>query len=239
MEFIHRFDDTADVEIAGFIASQFAYGKIELFKRFLDAVFERMGPRPYRFVEKGDFRSFKGLYYRFQKEGDVIGLFEVLRKIIGDFGGIGPMMESFYERDLRKALWRARRHLIGNDDQFLFFFPKPSNGNPMKRWNLFVRWMVRDDAIDAGLWNFMDRKDLVVPLDTHICKIGRCLRWTKRIAPSYAMARDITDVLKGFCPEDPLKYDFFLCHRVGIASGCTGKRSDACGKNCVVYGIEK
>jgi uncharacterized protein (TIGR02757 family) len=193
------------------------------------------GPR--QFMEAGDFRRLKGRYYRFQKERDIVLLFQSLRKICRDFGGIGGMIRAYYQGDTREALWKARRHLFGDSDGLTFFFPKPSKTNPLKRWNLYLRWMVRKDAIDRGLWTFIDKAELVMPLDTHIFKIGRCLGWTKRASQSYGAALEITDVLKKLSPEDPLKYDFFLCHRIGIGAGCTGKKTSQCKKACLLYEI--
>ena len=105
----------------------------------------------------------------------------------------------------------------------------------MKRWNLLLRWMVRKDEIDVGLWDFIMPENLVVPLDTHIFKIGRCLDWTEKRTPTWRAALDITENLKKYDPLDPLKYDFFLCHRVGIGAGCTGTRTAACRNTCPLF----
>jgi uncharacterized protein (TIGR02757 family) len=193
------------------------------------------GPR--KFVKEGDFRRLKGCYYRFQKDKDIIFLFQSLRKIYRDFGGIGNMLHAYYHGDIREALWKARSYLFRDNDALTFFFPKPSSTNPLKRWNLYLRWMVRKDEIDRGIWNFIDRSDLVIPLDTHLFKIGRCLGWTKRNSQSYGAALEITDVLRKLSPDDPLKYDFFLCHRIGIGAGCTGKKTTQCEKACLLYEI--
>lgn len=236
IEFVHRYRDKDSIEIAGFIASQFAYGKIEVFKRFLEALFLTMGKDLRVFVEQGDLRRVKGLYYRFHKDKEIIYLFEALRRIYHDFGGLGSMFRTYYEKDTRATLFKLRKELFDDDDDALtFFFPKPSATSALKRWNLYLRWMVRKDEIDLGIWDFIDRSDLVIPLDTHIFKIGRCLGFTRRATPSYGAAFEITDALKKFSPEDPLKYDFFLCHRIGIGAGCTGTRSPRCNKVCSLY----
>lgn len=239
MEFVHRYQDERDIEIAGFLASQFAYGKIDIFKKFLLDMFSRMEGGPYQFVSKGDFKVLRGLYYRFQKEDDIILLFDVLKRVLNEFGSIGNMLKCFYRNDVRDALWKARAHLFGENNRLTFFFPKPLRSNPMKRWNLYLRWMVRKDEVDVGLWNFIDRKNLVIPLDTHIFKIGRCLGWTVRNTPSYSAALEITEALKGYCPDDPLKYDFFLCHMVGIAAECTGRKGSECFNRCVLIGVKR
>jgi len=234
VEFVHRYRDDRDREIAGFLASQFAYGKIDNFKRFLEDAFRRMGSSPYQFVVNGDFNLLNGLYYRFQKEEDIILLFVILRRIINKFGSIGNMLKFFYEGDMRNALWNARKHLFSNDKDLIFFFPKQLPSNPMKRWNLYFRWMVRKDDIDVGLWDFIGKRDLVMPLDTHIFKIANCMGWINSNTPSYKAAVEITNKLKIFSPDDPLKYDFFLCHGVGIAAGCSGRRHSECLNRCAL-----
>ncbi len=207
-------------------------------KAFLAQLFNRMGKGPHGFVTTGDFSVLRPLYYRFQKGKEIIDLFKVLRKILETHGSIGAALQAHYEGDLRQALWNMRKRYLGADpDRLIFFFPKELPSNPLKRWNLYLRWMVRQDAIDAGIWNFMDKRDLVVPLDTHIYKIGRCLRWTARQSQSWAAACDITDALRKTAPDDPLKYDFFLCHAVGIDAGCSGTRQPACRQRCMVYEI--
>jgi uncharacterized protein (TIGR02757 family) len=203
-------------------------------KRFLRDLFDRIGPGPSEFVRKGDFSKLRGLYYRFQKEEDLIILFSLLKRILDEYGGIGLLVKTFYKGDLRQCLWAIRENLFGDRDELTWFFPKPSQANPLKRWNLYLRWMVRKDAMDKGLWGFIEKGDLIIPLDTHLFKIGRCLGWITPKSQTHKAAEEMTDALKQFCPEDPLKYDFFLCHRVGIEGGCKGVRTVDCARKCVL-----
>jgi uncharacterized protein (TIGR02757 family) len=234
VEFVHRYDLAEDKEIVGFLASQFAYGRIDVMKRFLGTLFEIMGPNPEKFTRKGNLAVLDGLYYRFQDSGEITQLLVVLRKILDGYGSMGQFLRAGYEGDIRETLWglRERLHIKGNE--LIFFFPKRLPASPLKRWSLYLRWMVRKDAIDQGLWTFINKRDLVVPLDTHLFKIGRCLQWTKRKSPSWNAAQDITKALKDLSPEDPLKYDFFLCHRVGIGARCGGARTEDCARKCLL-----
>ena len=193
-----------------------------------------MGPSPAEFVRSGDLAMLDGLYYRFQKSDEIKHLFAVLRKILKEHGSVGEALRIAYKGDIRQAIWSLRERFDIEGNELIFFFPNRLPTNPLKRWNLYLRWMVRNDGIDQGLWDFMDKRDLVVPLDTHLFKIGRCLGWTKRNSPSWNAAQDITKALKALCPEDPLKYDFFLCHKVGIGAGCGGTRSEDCARKCVL-----
>ena len=234
VEFVHQYESPVDKEIIGFFASQFAYGKIEVMKRFLRDLFTRMGASPSGFVAAGDWSSLADLYYRFQKSHDIERLFTTLRKILDEHGSVGAMFQALYEGDTREAIWRMRERFLRNDRELIFFFPKRLPASPMKRWNLYMRWMVRSDGIDQGLWTFMDTKDLIVPLDTHLFKIGRCLGWTERKSPSWNAAIEVTAALREACPEDPLRYDFLLCHKVGIGAGCTGRRGVQCAGKCML-----
>ncbi|MCX8022421.1 MAG: TIGR02757 family protein [Syntrophorhabdaceae bacterium] len=234
VQFVHRFKALEDKEVAGFLSSQFAYGRINLFKRFLDELFSRTGDKPSDFIKKGDFSPLEGIYYRFQKSKEIVRLFCILKEIIDRFDTLGGFLSFLYRGDTREAIWNMRKHLSLEEKELTFFFPERITSNPMKRWNLYLRWMVRKDDIDIGVWNFIDKKKLIVPLDTHLFKIGRCLGWTDSITPSYRAALEITEALKKYSPEDPLKYDMLLCHLVGIKGDCSGERGRLCEKRCLL-----
>jgi uncharacterized protein (TIGR02757 family) len=106
-----------------------------------------------------------------------------------------------------------------------FFLPSPVDGSACKRMNLYLRWMVRpDDGVDCGVWKGLAPRSLVIPLDTHIARISSYIGLTDRKSPGWAMALDITRQLRLLDAEDPLQYDFALCH-LGIAGDCPRKRN--------------
>jgi hypothetical protein len=72
--------------------------------------------------------------------------------------------------------------------------------------------MVRRDGVDPGGWTSVPARQLVVPLDTHTIRVGRCLRLTRRASPGWGMAADITAALRALEPDDPVRFDFSLCH---------------------------
>jgi len=94
----------------------------------------------------------------------------------------------------------------------VFMFPLPEKGSACKRMNLFLRWMVRKDELDFGLWSQIPTSKLIIPVDTHIARICKQLRLTNRKNVSWKMAEEITNSLKKFDPDDPVKYDFAICH---------------------------
>jgi uncharacterized protein (TIGR02757 family) len=100
-----------------------------------------------------------------------------------------------------------------------YFFSKPSSGGACKRLNLFLRWMVRRDSVDLGVWSKVRPSQLIVPLDTHIIRIGRCLGLTRRVSPGWRMAVDVTASLRQLDPLDPARFDFSMCH-LGMMNAC-------------------
>jgi uncharacterized protein (TIGR02757 family) len=100
-----------------------------------------------------------------------------------------------------------------------YFFPRPSAGSGCKRLNLFLRWMVRRDQVDLGAWTQVPAGKLIVPLDTHVIRLGRCLRLTRYTSPGWRMASEITASLRAVDPVDPVRFDFSLCH-VGMMNAC-------------------
>jgi uncharacterized protein (TIGR02757 family) len=148
-------------------------------------------------------------------------------------GTIGAFFaESYAEGDMAESLRRFSARALSLDHGGLyraraipagagvrFFFPNPTTG-AAKRLNMYLRWMARpDDGVDLGLWRFVPTRDLVIPLDTHIFRIGTHLGWTSRKTPGFHTALEVTRSLKRFDPEDPVKYDFALS-RLGILEGC-------------------
>jgi uncharacterized protein (TIGR02757 family) len=131
---------------------------------------------------------------------------------------IGPALDSFSTRALALDLGRAYGKVPARAG-VCYFFPRPSAGSACKRLNLFLRWMIRDDEIDLGVWARVPASKLVVPLDTHILRLGKCLRLTRYHTAGWKMAADITSSLRALEPRDPVRYDFSLCH-VGMMGAC-------------------
>lgn len=121
---------------------------------------------------------------------------------------------------------RGLRHLL----------PDPASGGCVKRWHMFLRWLVRpEDGVDMNLWPEVDPGSLLIPLDRHISRIARNLGLTTRKADDWKTAEEISARLREFDRNDPIKYDFSLCH-LGIAGECThGKDPQLC-RNCLLKG---
>lgn len=132
---------------------------------------------------------------------------------------VGPALDSFSARALATDMRAAYGKRVPRQRGVSYFFPRPSAGSACKRLNLFLRWMVRRDEIDLGVWSKVSPARLIVPLDTHVIRLGRCLKLTRYTSPGWKMALDITNALRAFDSQDPVRFDFALCH-VGMMNAC-------------------
>jgi uncharacterized protein (TIGR02757 family) len=254
--FVHRFKKKEDREVVGLIASSLAYGRVAGIKKSLENVLGVMGASPYlftmRFRPRSQARLFSGFVHRFNTGEDIACLLNFMRQMIEEKGSIGGFFAAGYsseDKNVKNALIsfseRALRldasGIYGNgplpkEAGVRFFFPTPANGGPCKRLNLYLRWMVRSDKLDFGLWKGVEPSRLVIPLDTHIARISRNIGLTGRSSPDWKMAEEITDALKELDPKDPVKYDFALC-RLGILDKCPRKADLRKCEDCLIKEI--
>jgi uncharacterized protein (TIGR02757 family) len=233
---VRRFSAPDDQEIVAFLASALAFGRVQSVLQTVDAVLAVMEGRPAQFVREftpEQAGRFDGLGHRWIRSRDLAALAWLLHQMLRDHGSIEDFfaagqptgepsietgLESFSTRamalDLR-AIYGRRRPTPGVG----YFFSRPASGGACKRLNLFLRWMVRHDAVDLGLWEAIRPGQLVVPLDTHIIRVGRCLGLTRRASPGWRMAMDVTTALRTLNADDPVRYDFSMCH-LGMGGSC-------------------
>ena len=248
LKFPRRFRRADDREIAAFFAASLAYGNARAVCSSLERVFAWTGPRPARFVrefEPGrEAARLAGFRHRWSSARDLVRLAVMLRGILGHHGtlealfGRGVARGSGGRVDLAASIGRFRRSALAHDetspdDDALrpgprYFFPDPRT-SAAKRTAMFLRWVVRpDDGLDLGLWDCLEPRDLVAPLDTHMFLIARRLRLTHRKTPAWRAALDLTRGFRRLDPGDPVKYDFALS-RLGIVEGCPRhRRSEPC-----------
>ncbi len=235
LELVLRQSSREDREVVGLVASSLAYGAVAQIKRGIDAVLAVLGPGPaaaIRRLEPADAaRRLARFKHRFNTGRDVACLLFFLRQMLESHGSVeafflaghdaatpdvGPSLESFAARALtldHGGLYGRRR--LPADAGVRFFLPRPSDGSACKRLNLYLRWMVRREGVDLGLWTGVDPASLVIPLDAHIYAIARRVRLTRYKSPGWNMAVDITRKLRRMDPRDPVKYDFAF-HRMGL-----------------------
>ena len=249
IEIPRRYSDPADIEVAAFISSCFAYGKVDLFKPVIENILKPGGIHPSEFISnfslKKDVKYLKGISYRFNREKDIHCLIFILSKALKEHGTLKDLFYGNYkpgDDDIKDALAGFMDFLSGIDTSPVYgrnitppglkqLLPSPKTGSACKRINLFLRWLVRDKDIDFGIWDRIAPAKLIIPLDTHIARISRCLGLTDRKSSDWKMAKEISESLKKLDPDDPLKYDFALCHQ-GISGLCKGLESPGICPDC-------
>ena len=234
---VRPFADPRDREVAGFCAGALAFGRVASVLNSIETLFRIMGRHPAQFVRHFEpdapHPALRAMVHRWTRGVDLVALLWVLRQMLEQSGtleqfflegynpsddDIGPALDSFSTRALALDVRRAYGRMPARPG-VCYFFPRPSAGSACKRLNLFLRWMVRSDEVDLGVWTRVPPGRLIVPLDTHIIRLGRCLKLTRYTSPGWRMASDITASLRALDPDDPVRFDFSICH-VGMMNAC-------------------
>ena len=217
IQFIHKYPQKEDAELAGFIASLFAYGNRKMFIAKLNNLFERADNKISDYIKAGDFSNLKGFEYRFSKDNDIIPIFETLNKLYFESKGLEELFEYGYKQDndIYKMLKTVVDYFYSRSPKtagqgFYHMIPNPENGGAMKRMNMFLRWMVRKPPVDLGIWTFIKPKDLLIPLDVHVARVSRNMGLLTRKSNDFKAVIELTSKLRELCPEDPVKYDFAM-----------------------------
>lgn len=221
LEFVWEYDAPADREVAALIASALAYGRVATIKENVAKVLGILGDRPAERLSSaraGELRKkLEGFRHRFASGEAAADLLSGAREMIRSAGSLQtaflegwgsedadvlPALEKFC---LRLASLGEPGHLV----------PIPSRGSACKRMHLFLRWMVRRDAVDPGGWDGVSPASLLVPLDVHMHRICTRLDLTQRKTADLRAAREVTAAFAQWVPDDPVRYDFVLT-RFGI-----------------------
>ncbi len=205
-------------EVISLVCALFAYGNAKQIVKFLQSL-------DFDLLDADDQKIKKSLskhYYRFQNSNDVAEFFITLKRLKNETS----LQESFlqgYKKEhqimeglesILSKLWslnsydsRGYKFLLGSP-------PHKKSSSTYKRWNMYLRWMVREDSIDMGLWSGVDKSDLLMPLDTHTFKVSLALGLLERKTYDLKAVIELTEKLKTFDIKDPIKYDFAL-YRLG------------------------
>jgi len=235
LEFVRRQTSPADREVVGLIASSLAYGNVRQIKRSIGRVLDVIGDGAAAAVDRLEPRAMarrlSTFKHRFNDGRDVACLLFFIRQMREGHGSVEEFFRAGHdarEADVGPALTSFAARTLALDHGGLygrgklpaaagvrFFFPSPASGSACKRLNLYLRWMVRREGVDLGVWRGVDPAGLVIPLDAHVLAIARRVRLTRYRSPGWAMAMDITRRLRTLDPADPVKYDFAF-HRMGL-----------------------
>lgn len=223
LEFLYAYPDIRDREIVALVASSLAYGRVAQILASVDRALKPMGHSPASFLENASLPSlrqtFSGFVHRFARGNHLAALLYGAALAIRRFGSLQACfsdgLTSGEPTPVTALAAFARQLTRDTGGQAGHLLPRPERGSACKRLNLFLRWLVRKDAVDPGGWSGIPASGLVVPLDTHMHRLGAMFGFTARRQADMRTALEITHGFKALVREDPVRYDFALT-RLGI-----------------------
>jgi len=223
LQFLYDYDNVYDREIVGLIASLLAYGKVTQILKSVNIILDKLTPKPSVFLKKTSPAKIRNLFpdfkHRFTTGKEISSLLIAVRHVINKYGSLYNCFRSVSKPEdktiipaLTKFTAILKEKAVEIESNLL---PSPEHGSACKRPNLYLRWMVRKDRVDPGGWEDIDKSKLIIPLDTHMYKIGKALGFTSRNHANLKTAMEITDGFRDLSFKDPVRYDFALT-RFGI-----------------------
>jgi uncharacterized protein (TIGR02757 family) len=199
-------------EYISLICALFSYGNVKSIVKFLSSLDysfdEAINDKYYRFQNTKDVQQFFVSIIRLKNIDSIESIFySGYKKEHNILDGLLKLITTLYSLNDYKS--RGYRFLIGKMPT-----KKLIGESTYKRWNMYFRWMVRDDNIDLGLWKNIDKKDLIMPLDVHTFNISKKMGLLTRDRYDLYSSVLLTQKLKEFDIKDPVKYDFSL-YRLG------------------------
>ncbi len=205
-------------EFISLICALFAYGNVASIVKFLRSLDFSLLDANESVIKE----TLANYYYRFQNSDDIIALFIALSRIKKNESLNDIFLQGYRKGDVIEGintLITTLQKAYDRDSRgYTFLLSKkvtrPKGSGALKRWMMYPRWMVRRDAIDMRLWSGVNKSDLIIPLDTHTFHVSQRVGLLQRKTYDLQAAIELTEILRTFDPDDPLKYDFAL-YRLG------------------------
>jgi uncharacterized protein (TIGR02757 family) len=206
-----------DIEIAAFLTAIIAWGRRDIIIRSAEKMFALMENSPASYVMAGNYRNLKApdsvsnhSVHRTFFEADLKYFCKGFRFCYDKYGTLEKLFSGAGD-DVWQGISLFRREMAaGNKGSDSKHIANPDANSACKRINLALRWLVRKDQVDFGLWNSVNASQLYIPLDVHVARIARKLFLLERKSNDRKAVVELTENLRAFCPEDPVKYDFAL-----------------------------
>lgn len=217
----HRFSKKEDIEIAGFLSASIAWGNRKSILKNANRMMEIMENAPFQFlmdkyalhdnrhlIESFVHRTFNG--------SDLFFFLQSIQNIYAKHGGLEAVFNQGYQKDetIKSALIRFREVFLSipHEKRVQKHLSNVATNSAAKRLNMYLRWMVRsdDNHVDFGIWKLIPMSALMLPLDVHTGNISRQMGLLSRKQNDWKAVEEITEVLRQFDKEDPIKYDFAL-----------------------------
>ena len=212
-QFMHRYSEVRDKEAVAFLAANLAFGNRKQILSHVEqilSVVELSGKTPSEWILSGEYNAFcenrlTQTFYRMYTYNDLLLFFDALRAILKENSTIGDYFKAKYTHG-------ARLHTIIADS-----FPvdckmiSHSKDGAAKKLNMLLRWLGRDNSpVDLGLWTWYDKKNLLIPLDTHVMQVAQSWNLITGKSANLKTAVELSEKMKLVFPSDPTKADFAL-----------------------------
>lgn len=212
----HLFTKKEDIEIAGFLAATIAWGNRKSIITNATKLMQWMDFQPYDFIlhhTKKDTKSFSKFVHRTFNGTDCLFFLSSLQNMYKNHGGLEQAFVGNSD-DVKEHIVNFRKlflstsHLSRSEKHI----SNPEQKSSSKRLCMYLRWMVRDDnfGVDFGIWKNIKPSQLCLPLDVHTGNVSRTLHLLQRKQNDWQAVQEITQALRSFDANDPVKYDFSL-----------------------------
>lgn len=217
----HLYTQQQDIEIAAFFAAIFAWGNRKTIINKSKDLLMLMDNAPYDFIrnhQKNDLKRFLNFKHRTFNATDVLYFINFLQY---HYTIYESLQDAFLPNGLQKD-FSVQKALI-HFHNYVFSMPDapsrthkhistPNNKSTCKRLNMFLRWMVRKDknGVDFGLWKNIKPSQLLIPIDLHVARVAGRLGMLQKKQLDFNTCLQLTEALRVFDKNDPVKYDFAL-----------------------------
>ena len=214
----HSFSLKQDIEIMGFFAAILAWGQRTTIINKCRELGKRMDNAPYQFITQSterDLQVLLGFKHRTFNDTDLLYCIDFLKRHFDQYDSLEDAFVAEEKATAEKALIHFRDYFFDSPyapQRTRKHIASPLQKSACKRLNMFLRWMVRHDdkGVDFGLWTKISPADLICPLDVHVDRTARHFGLLSRMQTDWQSAIELTEHLKSFDPNDPVKYDFAL-----------------------------
>ena len=211
----HLFKNKQDIEISGLFAAILAWGQRKTILKKCHDLMSRMDNSPYEFVTQStsnDLKNLLGFKHRTFNDTDLLYFIDFLKRVYSSYNSLEDLLSNPF-KDVYSSLITLKS-FFENSENYLSRTGKhlasPAKGSACKRLNMYLRWMVRTEGVDLGIWTTLKPADLYCPLDVHVIRVAKKLSLLKRKQSDWKACNELTENLRILDPKDPVKYDFAL-----------------------------
>ncbi len=213
----HMFSDSGDIEISAFLTSLISWGQRKTILKNAQSLMKMMEHTPKSFIisaSNNDYNSFRKFVHRTFNGEDCVYIFKAIKNIYHEYGSLGNCFSTLVNHNpmpVAMSLFRQKLFSQPCQPRTTKHLGDPLKNSGCKRFNMFLRWMIRKDraGVDFGIWDISPAL-LYCPLDVHTGRTARLLGLLRRQQDDWKAVEELTISLQAFDKNDPVKYDFAL-----------------------------